>query len=132
MERRQDLKFAPGLLITAFQQFTRLMQNEVALAKAEMSRNIARAGGGLAMIGIAALLALTALNVLAGALVAYLATTGLTAGTAAVLVGAVLLVIALVLVLIGKSRLSADAISPTKTTESIKSDLEIVRKHSHA
>jgi hypothetical protein len=132
MDERLDLKDAPGLMVTAFQQFSRLMQDEIVLAKAEVSRNISRAGMGLAMIGVAALLTLTALNVLAGALVAYLAANGLTAGTAAVLVGGVLLVVALILALVGKSRLTADALAPNRAMTNVKSDFETVKEHSHA
>ncbi|MGR3512034.1 MAG: phage holin family protein [Paracoccaceae bacterium] len=119
-------------MVTALQQFSRLMQDEVALAKAEVSRNVSRAGAGLAMIGVAALLALTALNVLAGALVAFLATTGITVGAAALLVGGVLLVVAVVLVMVGKSRLTADAVAPTRAAENLKSDLDTMKEHTHA
>lgn len=132
MSSRLDLKNAPSLMITAFQQFSRLMQDEVALAKAEVSRNISRAGVGLAVIGIAALLALTALNVLAIALVAYIATTGVTSGTASLIVGGGLLAVAFMLVMIGKSRLNADALAPTRTAENLKSDFETMKEHTHA
>lgn len=132
MRPHMDLKHAPSLMVTALQQFSRLMQDEVALAKAEVSRNVSRAGAGLAMIGVAALLALTALNVLAGALVAFLATTGITVGAAALLVGGVLLVVAVVLVMVGKSRLTADAVAPTRAAENLKSDLDTMKEHTHA
>lgn len=128
MERGSDLQHVPGLLVDSFRQFTRLMQDEVALAKAELKRNASRAGAGIAMIGVAALLALTALNVLAGAIVGYLAAAGLTPGTAALIVGGVLLIVALILVLVGKSRLSADALAPTRTAHNIRSDIETLKE----
>lgn len=132
MKQDADLKHAPTLLVTAIRQFSQLMQDELALAKAELSRNVSRAGTGLAMIGVAALLALTALNVLAGALVAWLATTGMTAGTAALIVGGVLLILAVGLVLAGKSRLSAEALAPTRTAENVKSDINALKESTHA
>jgi FtsH-binding integral membrane protein len=131
MPRSADITATPSLLVTAFRQFTQLMQDEVALAKAEMSRNISRAGGGLALIGVAAILALTALNVLAAALVAWLATTDLSAGTAAIIVGGALLAVAVVLALVGRSRISADALTPDRTTRNLRADIETMRERTH-
>ena len=117
--------------MTAFRQFTRLMQDEIALAKAELSRSAARAGVGLALIAGSAILALVALNVLAGALVAFVASAGLTAGMAALIVGGGLLLLAIMLVVMGKSRLSADALTPDRTARNIKRDIDTLKEASH-
>ncbi|WP_223426289.1 phage holin family protein [Tateyamaria pelophila] len=127
MSSETNVKNAPSLLVTILRQITQLFQDEVALAKAELSRNLGRAGVGLALIGVAALLALTALDVLAGALVGYLATTDLTVGTSALLVGCTFLALALVLGFAGRARLTSTALKPERTAANISRDIQTVR-----
>lgn len=122
-----DPRDAPSLFIDAFRNFSTLMQKELNLAKAEIATNISRAGVGIAFFVIAGILALTALNVLAGALVAYIATMGFSAGTAALIVGGVLLAAVVVLVLAGKARLSASALEPSRTIDNIQRDVSAVK-----
>lgn len=122
-----DPRQAPSLFVEAFRDFSNLMQTELHLAKAEISSKVSRAGTGIVFFVIAALLALTALNVLAGALVAYIASVGFTAGTAALIVGGVILLVAILLVLAGKSRLSASALEPSRTINNLQRDVSTVR-----
>lgn len=131
MEKQTDIREAPSLLVSIFRQFTRLMQDELALARAEVSRNISRAGIGIALLALAAILALTALHVLAAALVAYLAETTLAPGTAALVVGGGILVVAVIIALVGRSRLTAAALRPTHTERSVKRDIEAMKEASH-
>ncbi|WP_299046449.1 phage holin family protein [uncultured Tateyamaria sp.] len=132
MAQHAEIKDTPSLMVKAFRQLSQLMQDEVTLAKAELSRNLSRAGAGLALIGVAAILALTALDVLAGALVAYLATTEMSVGTAALIVGGGCLVVALVLAFVGKSRLTADALSPDRTMHNLSQDLDAMKEATDA
>ena len=122
-----DPRHAPTLLVDALRNFTNLMQTELHLAKAEIANNVSRAGAGIAMMAVAAILALTGLNVLAGALVAYIASAGLSAGTAALIVGGGVLLIAVALVFIGKSRLTASALEPTRTLNNLQRDAAAVK-----
>lgn len=122
-----DPRQAPNLLIDVFRDFSNLMQKELHLAKAELSNNISRAAMGIAFLVIAIILALTGLNVLANALVAYIASTGLSAGTAALIVGGITLMIAVILVFAGKSRLTASALEPSRTMSSIQRDVSAVK-----
>ncbi|MEL6585118.1 MAG: phage holin family protein [Pseudomonadota bacterium] len=127
-----DLRDAPSHLVSTLRHLSSLMQGELALAKAEMARNLSRAGTGLIFFGIAALLTLVALNVLATALVGYIAETGLSLGVAATLVGGGLLVIAIAFALGGKARLSADALHPTRTAENLARDMDAIKEATHA
>jgi len=122
-----DPRQAPHLLVEALRQFSCLMQKELQLARAEMSNILGRAGAGLALLVAAALLVMTALHVIAGALVAYLAATGLSAGTSAAIVAAGCIGFALALVLIARSRLSAEALKPTQTIRNIQCDAATVK-----
>ena len=128
---KHPLNDAPSLLVDTLRQFNSLVQGEVKLAKAEVSNIVTRAGVGIALFAVAFLLALTALNVLASAAVAYIAETGLTVGTAALIVGGVLILVALGLALMGKSRLSADALSPDRTTDSLRHDIAAIKEASN-
>lgn len=122
-----DPREAPNHLAGSLRSFAGLVQKEVELAKAEISHNVSRAAVGVALLVGAVLLAFTAFHVLAGAAVGYLTQTGLSAGTAALIVGGVLIVLALVLALIGKSRLSGDALAPNKTAHNISRDIETIK-----
>lgn len=126
-----DIREAPHLLSKALRQFVNLMQDELTLARAELSRNLSRAGTGLVFFGIAALLALVALNVLASALVAYIAAAGLSLGAAALIVGGVFLAVAVVLALLGKQRLSADALAPSRTAQNLRRDYHKLKETTH-
>jgi TRAP-type C4-dicarboxylate transport system permease small subunit len=96
-----------------------------------MSHIITRAGVGIALIAVAMLMALVSLNVLASAAVAYIAAVGLSVGLAALIVGGALLLLAIVLAVIGKSRLSAKALTPDTTAQSIKQDFSSIKEASN-
>lgn len=122
-----DPRQAPTLLVDTLKNFSTLMQTEVQLAKAEISDNLSRAATGVALLVVAGILALTGLNVLAGALVAYIASAGLSAGTSALLVGGGVLALAVLLILLGKSRLTASALEPTRTLNNLQRDATTVK-----
>ena len=122
------LEETPNLLVNTFRQFGNLVQGELRLAKAEMSNIASRAGMGVAFIAVSMLMALVALNVLASALVAYLAETGLSVGTAAIIVGGILLLAALGLALLGKSRLSPEALAPERTVKNVEKDIAAMKE----
>ncbi len=122
-----DPRDAPNLLADVIRNASTLMQKEVQLAKTEIAANASRAGVGIALFAIAGILAVIGLNVLVGALVAYLAATSLSAGTAAVIVGGTVLALAIVLALLGKARLSASALKPKRTMANIQRDVAAVK-----
>jgi len=122
-----DPRQAPNLIVEAMRNFSSLMQTELNLAKAEVANNLSRAGVGIALFAIAGILALTALNVLVGALVAYIASLGLSAGTAALIVGGAILLLSVILVFAGKSRLTGTALQPTHTMNNLKRDMSTVK-----
>ncbi len=128
---KHTIQEAPSLLVDTLRQFTSLVQGELTLARAEMSRIITRAGVGIMFIAIAMLMALVSLNVLASAAVAYIATNGLSVGLSALIVGGVLIVTAIGFALAGKSRLSADALTPERTAESVRKDFKAMKEASN-
>lgn len=125
------VKDAPSLLVDALRQFTSLIQGELKLARAEMSSIVTRAGVGIMFIAIAMLMALVALNVLASSAVAYIAAQGLSVGVAALIVGGILVVGAVGFALAGKARLSAQALTPERTAESLRDDMAAIKEASN-
>lgn len=123
-----DLRQTPTLLVAAFRNFSTLVQDEITLAKAEARQSANRAAFGLALIAVAAILALTALDILAAAAVAAMVENGVQPGWAALIVGGASLVVAIALALHGRTRLRADALAPDRTARNIRADFETIRE----
>lgn len=126
-----DVKDVPHQTVRVFKQFSALIQDELALAKAEMSRNLSRAGVGIALICVAALMALVALNILATALVGVLTALGLALWQAALLIAAGFLIVAAIFGFIGARRMRPDALIPRKTAENIQRDIAEIKEAGH-
>lgn len=105
-------------------QTTRLMRQEIELAKAEMSAKGKQVGIGAGAFGGAALVGLYAVGALTAALVLALST-ALDAWLAALIVGLVYAAVAGVLALVGRNKTQAGAPPvPERAIESTKEDLE--------
>lgn len=128
----RDIRSAPSIFLDALRHLSALLQNELTLAKAELRENISRAGTGIAFLVIAALLALVALNVLASALVAWIAASGLSVGLSALIVGGAVLTVAGILAIAGRTRLSPDALTPDRTVANVKRDVATLKEATHA
>lgn len=121
-------KSAGGILSDAMHNVSGLVRNEVDLARAEISENVTRAGVALGMIAASAIIALVALNVLVAAVVAGLAEAGLDAGWAALIVGALLGVLAYVLLNKGTNDLKLSSLAPTRTVKNVQRDAAAVKE----
>ncbi|MBP1806420.1 phage holin family protein [Rubellimicrobium aerolatum] len=117
-----------SLLSDAINQLTRLVRGEVALAKAEVAQNIRNAGIGVGLLVGAAILALVALHVLAAALVAALAH-WIGPGWAALLVGVVVLIVAVILALRGLNALKPENLAPSRTVRSVQADAQAIKEN---
>jgi hypothetical protein len=121
-------KSAAGLLSDAIAHMSSLVRKEVDLARAEVSENMSRAGVAIGLLAGALVIALTALNVLAAALVAGLAETDLGPGWSALIVGLVLGAIALFLALKAKNDLKLSNIAPTRTAKNVQRDAQALKE----
>jgi fatty acid desaturase len=98
-----------------------LFRQEIELFKAETAEAVGRAGRGAAAIAVGGIFAL-------GGFLALLATAALALAIvlppwlSALIVGIVALVIAAILLLVGKSRLGAEALMPRRTLSSLRED----------
>ncbi len=117
-----------GLVGDAFEHITGLVRGEIDLARAELQENTNKAATAIGLLVGAIVVLLVALNVLAAALTAALAEAGLGAGWAALVVGGVLAIIALVMALKGKNDLKLVSLAPTRTAKNVRRDANSVRE----
>ncbi|MSU88880.1 phage holin family protein [Rhodobacteraceae bacterium 2CG4] len=117
-----------GLLGDMLQHVSSLVRNEVDLARAEVSESVGRASGAVVMLIVAAVLGLTALDVLAAAAVAALAQGGMSAGWAALIVGGVLAIVALLLAMRGRRNLKLSNLAPRRTAKNVRRDANTVKE----
>lgn len=121
----------PALISDAVHRCTRLVQNEIELAKREISRRAWSAFAGIVMVIAAVLLVFSALDVLAAAAVAGLAEAGLPVSVASLLVAAVALSVATVLFLKGKSRLTPSNLKLEKSARNLRKDINTIKENAH-
>lgn len=106
------------------EQTSSLAQKEIELAKAELSAKGRQAGIGLGAFGGAGLVAVLGLGALVATVILLLAT-AMKAWLAALIVTVVLLAIAGVLALMGKSKVEkATPPVPEQTVETVKADVQ--------
>lgn len=106
----------------------RLVKGELLLARAEATEGLKAAGAGLLKIGVAAVVGLVGLNVLAGAAVAALAATGLGPAWASLIVGLALLGLAVGLVMAGRAALRLRGMWPDRALRGLRRDADAVRE----
>ena len=113
------------------EQVSRLIRDELKLAEYEMTRKAKRAGRGAGMFGGSGLLALYGIGCLLAAAIIGLAGV-LPAWAAALIVGGVLLAVAGLAALLGKSQVSkATPPVPEQTVQSVRADVEEIKERAH-
>ncbi|MGR3493340.1 MAG: phage holin family protein [Shimia sp.] len=128
MNDQTSPRSTPGLVSDVLTHVSNLVRKEFDLARAEMDQNITRAVVAIGLLVGAVVIALTALNVLAAALVAAIENTGIAAGWAALIVGVIFAAIAAGLAAKGANDLKASSLAPTRTMDNIKQDAETVKE----
>jgi hypothetical protein len=110
------------LVATATKDLSLLVSQEVALAKAELKKEVAHAGKGAGMLGGAGFLGLFALIFLSISLAYAISWFGIGLGWGFFIVGMLYLVGAAVLALLGKKQISKVG-PPEKTIATVKDDV---------
>jgi formate/nitrite transporter FocA (FNT family) len=110
-----------GLLTELAQETTTLVRKEVELAKAEVSEKVSQATTGAVSLAAGGMVAFAGLIFLLLAATFYLATL-MEPWLAALIVGGVVTLIGIILVVMGKSRLTARNLQPTRTISSLQDD----------
>jgi len=118
----------PGIVIDLLNQFTLLLRQESQLARTELSENLNRAMMGAVLAGAAAVLLIPALVILLLAAVYALESTGLAPYWSALAIGGGVLIIGLILLMVGMSRLKAKNLVPRKTVTQLQEDAALARR----
>ena len=117
------------------EQTTRLVRDEVALAKVELTEKAKHVGVGAGLFSGAGVVALYGLGALVATAILGLAE-AVPAWLAALIVTVVLFAVAGVVALLGKRHVDAGTpVTPTQTIDNVKQDLDTVkeaRRHDHA
>lgn len=122
---------APGVFSAVGDTIARatdLIQIEFRLAKAELSEKAAKAGAGLALIVVGAVLASAALFLFLQAIVLGLIRLGLSPIAATVVVAVVTMGIGIAFAVTGRKQLTAEALVPDRTLNDIKRDSAMVKE----
>jgi MFS family permease len=113
------------------EQVSRLIRDELKLAEIEMTRKGARAGRGIGIFGGSGVIALYTVGCLLAAAIAGIAT-AVPVWLAALIVGVVLLGVAGIGALAGRSQLKkATPAMPEETVQSVKADVEEIKERAH-
>jgi len=118
----------PALMGDLLEHVTELVRKEVQLFRAEMSDKTTQAMVAAGSVLAGAVIGLTALNVLAAALVAALAKAGIPGAWSAVIVGGALAIIAFILAKKGLDNLKATSLAPTRTARAASRDATMVKE----
>ena len=118
----------PDIFSDLIAQFTRLLQKEGQLARAEVSENIGKAATGLGFVVGGAVLLIPALVVLLDAAVAAITERAhLASYWSALIVGGAVLIVGLLLLALGASRLRPSNMIPTRTMQQLRRDASVAK-----
>lgn len=109
-------------------RITVLLRKEIDLARSEVAENLNRASLGAGLVVVGAILALTALNVLAVAAVVGLMTTGLDVIASTLVIGVGGLVVAIAVAAAGISRLRPSSLAPTRSIRELRRNADAARE----
>jgi drug/metabolite transporter (DMT)-like permease len=124
-ERTRSL---PGLIADLFGQSSTLFRKEIQLAKTELSEKVTQGFIGLGMMIGAAVLFISALNVLLAAAVTGLVNAGVAPWLASIIVGVVVAIVGYILLNRGMAALKTDNLMPRKTTDQLAQDAALLKE----
>ena len=128
MALSNDLNAIPRLFGDAVEQLGKLVQNEVQLARAELSQKMTQAGIGAAYVAGAAILSIPVLVVLLIALALWLTQLGLSPVLAHLAAAACGAVISSILAMVGMSHLQLENLKPKVTMRQVQRDVATAKE----
>jgi hypothetical protein len=117
------------LFADALNQFSKLMRNEFALARAELSVKAGEAMTAVGMLIAAGLFVIPTIVLLLLALSDWMVELGLPGSVAHLIGGVVGLLIAGILAAIGSNRLKANSMVPKRTFDQLQRDVAAAKEH---
>ena len=127
----QDNRSLGNLISELAQDTTTLVQQEVALAKAEMSEKASQVGRGISTLAIGGVILLAGLLALIDFAIyglAELLPPDLSPWLGALIVGAILSVIGYVMLQNGRKKIKATTLTPEQTATSLQRDKDMVKE----
>ena len=128
MSISDDVRTIPALFGDAIEQLGKLIQNEVQLARAELTEKLTQAGKGVAYVAAAGILMIPVLVVLLITLALWLNQMGMSLITAHLVAAAVGAVISLALGFVGLNRLKLEELTPNVTAQQVGRDVAAVKE----
>jgi hypothetical protein len=128
----QDNRSLGTLISELAQDTTTLVQQEVALAKAEMSEKASQVGRGISTLAIGGVILLAGLLALIDFAIyglAELLPPDLSPWLGALIVGVILSVIGYVMLQSGRKEVRTTTLTPERTATSLQRDKEMVKEH---
>ncbi len=123
-QQSKDDRSLGELFTDLAQDMSKLVSQEIALARTELSDKASRIGKDIAFLAVGGMIAYAGLLAIMGAVIALLATFGIPLWVSALIVGLVVLVIGYFLVQRGITNLKREDLAPRQTIESLKEDTQ--------
>jgi hypothetical protein len=128
MIESEDRRGLGDLLGDLGRQVSILVRKEIDLARVEITSSVGRAGRGAAVAGAGGLLLYAGLMVLLAAVVLLLIDTGWDPWLAALVVGAIVLVVGGVVTTIGAKQVQTTDLAPRQTADTVRDNIEFVKE----
>ena len=127
MTTKTDLRAISHLFGDALSQFSKLFQNEVDLAKAELGEKVQQIGGAVGFIAAGAVLVIPAIVMALFALSAALIAGGWSQPVSYLISAIVAALLAGILFAVGMNRLDARHLAPRETLRQLEKDKDTVK-----
>jgi uncharacterized integral membrane protein len=127
MTTKTDLRAISHLFGDALSQFSKLFQNEVDLAKAELGEKVQQIGGAVGIIAAGAVLVIPAIVMALFALAAALMAGGWSQPVSYLISAIIAAVLAGILFAVGMNRLDARHLAPRETLRQLEKDKDTVK-----
>ena len=127
MTTKTDLRAISHLFGDALSQFSKLFQNEVDLAKAELGEKVQQIGGAVGLIAASAVLVIPAIVMALFALSAALIAGGWSQPVSYLISAIVAALLAGILFAVGMNRLDARHLAPRETLRQLEKDKDTVK-----
>jgi hypothetical protein len=127
MTTKTDLRAISHLFGDALSQFSKLFQNEVDLAKAELGEKVQQIGGAVGLIAAGAVFVIPAIVMALFALSAALIAGGWSQPVSYLMSAIVAAVFAGILLAVGMNRLDARHLAPRETLRQLEKDKDTVK-----
>lgn len=128
MTDKSDFRSIATLMGDALAQFSKLFQNEVDLAKAELGEKAQQVGVAAGFMTGAAILVIPAIIMMLLALSAALIEGGWSEPAAHLAAALVTMVVAAILAVVGMKKLKPDNLKPTETMQQLERDKAAVKE----